>query len=148
MEFTDLSAITVVVASTCLLAYFSWKTLITSNSFQKGVKLYQQKDYPGAEAAFREVIAINTTNDVVRLLLGDTLMQQDKLDEATEIFTSVTRSSPKNPDAYLRLAQALIEQEKPQEAIPNLKQARDLFQKQRKPEKAAQISEFLQKIGE
>jgi hypothetical protein len=52
---------------------FAWKTLTNSNLFQKGIKLYQVKDYNGAEASFRQVIAIKSTNDIVRLLLGDIL---------------------------------------------------------------------------
>lgn len=136
----------VVVLSLSILGYFAWKTLITSNLFQKGVNLAQAKDYQGAEAAFRKVISINSTNDVVRLFLGDVLNQQGQIEEATELFQEVIRRSPKNPDAYLRLANILMQQEREEEAKTNLLQAKDLLQKQRQPEKAKKITQLLDKM--
>ncbi len=146
-QYTSIFATVAVIFSIFLLGYFAWKTLITANYFQKGINLYQQKDYQGAEAAFRQVIAINSTNDAVHLLLGDTLMQQGKVEEAISEFQEVIRRAPKKVDAYLRLAQALMQQQKPQEAITILQQASDLFQKQRQPEKAEQIQRLLQQIS-
>jgi TolA-binding protein len=139
-------AASIVITSLIVLAYFSWKTLATNNFFQKGVALYQKKDYSGAEEAFRKVISINSTNDVVRLLLGDIFIQQNKIDEATEMFTDVIRRSPKNPDAYLRLSGILMQKEKREEAINHLQTARDLFKKQRQPQKAEQINSLLEKM--
>jgi TolA-binding protein len=144
---SSIIAIAIVMTSTILLGYFSWKTLVTSDSFQKGTDLYQQKDYQGAEAAFRKVVSINSTNDVVRLLLGDVLLRQDKVEEAKEFYQEVINRSPKNPDAYLRLSNILMQQEQQDKAIANLEQARDLFQKQRQPEKALQINQILGKIN-
>ena len=143
---SSIIAAVVVILSISILGYFAWKTLITSDLFQKGINLSQAKDYQGAEAAFRKVISLNSTNDVVRLFLGDVLNQQSKVEEATELFREVIRRSPKNPDAYLRLANVLIQQERQEEAKGNLLQARDLLQKQRQPEKAGKISHLLDKI--
>ncbi|MEH2000560.1 MAG: tetratricopeptide repeat protein [Nostoc sp.] len=137
----------VVVLSLSILGYFAWKTLITSDLFQKGINLAQEKDYQGAEAAFRKVISLNSTNDVVRLFLGDVLNQQGQVEEATELFREVIRRSPKNPDAYLRLANILMQQEREEEAKTNLLQAKDLLQKQRQPEKAKKIAELLDKMS-
>ncbi len=137
----------VVVLSLSILGYFAWKTLITSDLFQKGINLAQAKDYQGAEAAFRKVISINSTNDVVRLFLGDVLNQQGQVEEATELFREVIRRSPKNPDAYLRLANILMQQEQEEEAKTNLVQAKDLLQKQRQPEKAKKIIQLLDKMN-
>ncbi|BAZ32799.1 TPR repeat-containing protein [Cylindrospermum sp. NIES-4074] len=146
-QTTDIIAILAVVSSLSLLGYFSVKTLITSNSFQKGVNLYEAKDYQGAEAAFRKVISINSTNDVVRLLLGDILSQQGKVEEAKELFAQVIRRSPKNADAYLRLANILMQQNQEVEAKNNLIQAKDLLLKQRQPQRAEQINNLLTKIS-
>lgn len=146
-QTTDIIAILAVVSSLSLLGYFSVKTLITSNSFQKGVNLYEAKDYQGAEAAFRKVISINSTNDVVRLLLGDILSQQGKVEEAKELFSQVIRRSPKNADAYLRLANILMQQNQEVEAKNNLIQAKDLLLKQRQPQRAEQINNLLTKIS-
>ncbi|HYX13013.1 MAG TPA: tetratricopeptide repeat protein [Nostoc sp.] len=145
---SSIIATVVVVLSLSILGYFAWKTLITSDLFQKGINLSQAKDYQGAEAAFRKVISINSTNDVVRLFLGDVLNQQGQIEEATELFREVIRRSPKNPDAYLRLANILMQQEREEEAKINLQQAKDLLQKQRQPEKAKKITELLDKMND
>ncbi|MEH1837656.1 MAG: tetratricopeptide repeat protein [Nostoc sp.] len=145
---SSIIAAVVVVLSLSILGYFAWKTLITSDLFQKGINLSQAKDYQGAEAAFRKVISLNSTNDVVRLFLGDVLNQQGQIEEATELFREVIRRSPKNPDAYLRLANILIQQEQEEEAKINLRQAKDLLQKQRQPEKAKKITELLDKMSD
>jgi TolA-binding protein len=146
-QLTDILATIAVLASISLLIYFAVKTLITSNFFQKGIDLYQQKDYQGAEAAFRRVIAINSTNDVVRLFLGDALKEQGKVDEATELFQEVIRRSPKNPQGYLRLATILMQQDKQAEAKTNLQQAQELLQKQRQPETAKKIAKLLEQMN-
>ncbi|WP_414544780.1 tetratricopeptide repeat protein [Nostoc sp. CCY0012] len=147
LQIADIFAIVAVISSVALLGYFAVKTLITSNRFQKGVNLYQQKDYQGAEAAFRQVININSTNDVVRLLLGDVLKEQGKIEAATALFQEVIQRSPKNPDAYLRLANILMQQNQPEAAKANLQQAKDLLQKQRQPERATKITQLLEKIS-
>ncbi|OUL36738.1 hypothetical protein BV372_05980 [Nostoc sp. T09] len=146
-QTNDIFAIVVVVSSIALLIYFAGKTLITSNFFQKGVNLYQQQDYQGAEAAFRQVISLNSTNDMVRLLLGDVLKEQGKVEEAKEWFEDVIRRSPKNPQAYLRLANVLMQQEQPEAAKTNLQQAKELLRKQRQPEKAEKITQLLDKMN-
>jgi tetratricopeptide (TPR) repeat protein len=144
---SSIIAATAVFVSLTILSYFIWKTLITSNFFQKGVNLYQQKDYSGAEAAFRKVISLNSTNDVVRLLLGDILMQRGEVEEAVQLFQYIINRSPKNADAYLRLGNALMQQEKQDDAITNLQKAKDLFQKQRQSQKAEKIAQLLDKIS-
>ncbi|QIR37772.1 tetratricopeptide repeat protein [Tolypothrix sp. PCC 7910] len=143
----DIFAIVLVVCSIALLIYFAVKTLITSNLFQKGVNLYQQQDYQGAEAAFRQVISRNSTNDMVRLLLGDVLNQQGKIAESKEWFEDVIRRSPKNPQGYLRLANVLMQEEQREAAKTNLQLAQDLLRKQRQPEKADKVAHVLKKMN-
>ncbi|GAB1539265.1 hypothetical protein NUACC21_19310 [Scytonema sp. NUACC21] len=143
---SSILAVAAVTSGVGLIGYFSWKTLITSNLFQKGVTLYQQEDYKGAETAFRQVISRNSTNDVVRLLLGDALMQQGKVEEATQQFQDVIQRAPKKVDAYFRLSNALMRQEKKEEAITVLQQARDLLQAQRQAQKVEEINRILEKL--
>ncbi|MFN6536155.1 MAG: tetratricopeptide repeat protein [Nostoc sp. EkiNYC01] len=147
LPISSIIAGSIVVFSLGILGYFAWKTLITSDLFQKGINLAQAKDYQGAEAAFRKVISLNSTNDVVRLFLGDVLKQQGQVEEAKELFQEVISRSPKNPDAYLRLANVLMQQNQPEEAKNNLLQAKELLQKQRQPEKAAKIAQLLEKMS-
>ncbi len=146
-QATDILAIFAVIVSITFLGYFAWKTLITSNFFQKGINLYQQKDFQGAEAAFSKVISINSTNDVVRLLLGDVLIQRDEVKEAKELFQEVIQRSPKNADAYLRLANILMQENQHEAAKINLQTAKDLLQKQRQPERANKIAQLLDQIS-
>ena len=73
-------------------------------------------------------------------------MQQDKLEEAIAQFREVIRRAPKNVDAYLRLGNALVKQDKLAEAIASVEKARDLFKAQRNPQKANQIDQLLQKM--
>ena len=129
-----------------LLIYFAMKTLITSNLFQKGLDLYQQKDYENAEAVFRQVTSINVSNDVVRLLLGDSILKQGKVEEAIEQYKEVIERAPKKADAYLRLSRIYMQQDKQSEAIEYLKQAKEVLQK-RQPEKAAEVGQLLEKIN-
>jgi TolA-binding protein len=143
---SNLAATLIVFFSVCVLVYFAVKTLITSNRFQKGVNLYQQRDYKNAEAAFRQVIDINSTNDVVHLLLGDCLMQQDRVSEAMTEFQDVIQRAPKKVDAYLRLSNALMQQGNKSEAVTNLEKARDLFKAQRQQQKAEQVNKLLLNI--
>ncbi len=129
------------------LGYFLWKTLVTSNWFQKGIDLYEQKDYVGAEAAFRQVIGLNYSNDMVRLLLGDVLLKQDKVDVAEQQFREVIGRAPKKVDAYLRLGNVLIQKQQMKEAIAILQQAKDLLEKQRQGEKAEKVAQLLQNLS-
>lgn len=142
----NLIATVVVTSSICILIYFAVKTLITSNRFQKGLTLYQQKDYKNAEAAFRGVISMNSTNDVVHLLLGDCLMQQQQIEEAQAQFQDVITRAPKKADAYLRLSNALMLQGNKIDAVVNLEKARDLLTAQRQPQQAEKITKLLQSL--
>ena len=136
----------IVLSSISLLIYFAVKTLRTSNLFQKGLNLYKEKDYENAEAVFRQVTSINVSNDVVRLLLGDALLKQGKVDEAIEKYQDVITRAPKKADAYLRLSRIYMQQEKQSEAIEYLQKAKEVLQK-RQPEKAEEVSQLLEKLN-
>lgn len=142
-----LLAIVVVGIGLTVLGFFMREGVVTSNIYKQGVKLYQEKDYKGAEAAFRQVISRHPSNDVVRLLLGDVLMQQDKLEEAIAQFKDLIDRAPKNVDAYLRVGMLLVKQGKLEEAIATLETARDLFIAQRQNQKAETVEQLLQEIS-
>ena len=136
----------IVISSIFLLIYFAVKTLRTSNLFQKGLDLYKQKDYQNAETVFRQVTSINVSNDVVRLLLGDSLLKQGKVEEAIEKFKEVIERAPKKADAYLRLSRIYMQQDKQSEGIEYLQKAKEVLQK-RQPEKAEEVSQLLEKLN-
>jgi TolA-binding protein len=52
-----LLAIFVVGIGLAVLGFFMREGVVTSNIYKQGVKLYQEKDYKGAQAAFRQVIS-------------------------------------------------------------------------------------------
>lgn len=145
-------SISTFIAASCIilivgfLGYLGVKTFLISSLFKKAVYLYQDKDYQAAETEFRKIIQINSSNDVVRLMLGDLLNRQGKLIEAREMFAEVISRSPKNPDAYLRLANILMLENQKQAAITNLKTAQELFQKQRQPQQAEKVGKILEEI--
>ena len=143
----SLIAIAVVGIGLTILGFFVRDGIVTSNIYKQGVKIYQEKDYKGAEAAFRQVISRHPSNDVVRLLLGDSLMQQDKLEDATAVFQELSDRAPKNVDARLRLGIALVKLGKLDEAKGVLETARDLLLAQRNPQKAKSVEQLLQQIG-
>ncbi|HLP90659.1 MAG TPA: tetratricopeptide repeat protein [Nostocaceae cyanobacterium] len=147
LSITDIFAAIVVLVGLIFLIYFGVKTLTTSNLFQQGMGLYQAGDYPEAETIFRQVIAINSTNDVVRLMLGETLFKQNQVPSAKELFEEVIKRSPKNPQGYLRLANVLMQEEQTAAAKENLAIAKDLLQKQRQPETAKRIDDLLAKMN-
>ncbi len=140
-------AVAVVVLGLTILGFFVREWVSTSNVYEKGVKLYQEKDYKGAEAAFRNVLSRHPSNDMVHLLLGDALMQQDRLEEAIAQLGELINRAPKNVDAQLKLGTALIKQEKLEEAIAALETARELFKAQRNPQKANQVDQLLQQVN-
>ena len=143
----SLIAIAVVGIGLTILGFFVRAGIVTSNIYKQGVKIYQDKDYKGAEAAFRQVISRHPSNDVVRLLLGDSLMQQDKLEDATAVFQELSDRAPKNVDARLRLGIALVKLGKLDEAVSVLEAARDLLKAQSNPQKAESVEQLLQQIA-
>lgn len=147
LQLKTILPIAIVISSIFLLIYFAWKTLITSNLFQKGLGFYQQKDYENAEVVFREITSINSTNDVVRLLLGDALLRQEKVEQAIQQYKQVIDRAPKKADAYLRLSRIYIQQDKKSEAIEYLQKAREVLQK-RQPQKAEEVNQLLEKMNE
>ncbi|NJM18495.1 MAG: tetratricopeptide repeat protein [Richelia sp. SM1_7_0] len=147
LQLDTIIPIIIVISSISLLIYFAWKTLITSNLFQKGLNFYQEKDYQNAEAVFRQVTSINSTNDVVRLLLGDTLLKQGKVEQAIQKYQEVITRAPKKVDAYLRLSRIYMQQEQKSLAIEYLQKAQEVLQK-RQPEKAEEISQLLEKLNQ
>lgn len=142
-----IAAVAIVSLGLTIIGFFLREAFTTSNLYRQGISLYQQKDYRGAESALREVISRHPSNDMVRVLLGDVLMQQDKLETAIAEFRELITRAPKNADAQLKLGMALIKQGKLEEASPTFEKARDLFKKQRNTEKADRVDELLEQIS-
>lgn len=144
---THLIAAIVVAVSLIALAFFVWEGITTSSLYNRGVKLYQEKDYKGAESVFTNVLSRHPSNDIARLLLGESLMGQNKLDDAVTQFSTLISRAPKNAEAQVRLATAFMKLEKLPEATQALEKARELFKAQRNEQKSGQIEQLLQTIS-
>lgn len=149
METPDFSLLAIAVVGIGLtsLGLFVREGIITSNIYKQGVKFYQEKNYKDAEAGFRQVISRHPSNDVVRLLLGEVLMQQDKLDESIAVFRELIDRADKNVDAHLRLGSAFLKQDKLDLAKASLSTAKDLLLAQRNTQKAESVEQLLQHIS-
>ncbi len=144
---THLIAAVVVAASLIALAFFVWEGVTMSSLYDRGVKLYQEKDYKNTESVFINVLSRHPSNDIARLLLGESLMQQNKLAAAVAQFTTLISRAPKNAEAQVRLATAFMKLEKLEDATLSLEKARDLFKSQRNEQKSEQIEQLLQSIS-
>ncbi len=144
---THLIAAVVVAVSLIALAFFVWEGVTMSSLYDRGVKLYQEKDYKSAESVFTNVLSRHPSNDIARLLLGESLMGQNKLEDAVVQFNTLISHAPKNAEAQVRLATALIKLEKVEEATLSLEKARDLFKSQPNAAKSEQIEQLLQSIS-
>lgn len=149
----DSSQISYVIAAVVVgvglvaLGFFIREGLVTSSLYNQAVKLYQEKDYKAAQSAFQNVLSRHPSNDVARLLLGESLMQLGKLEDATSQLNELINRAPKNADAQLRLGTALMKQEKLEDAIAAFTKAKELFLKQKNPQKAEQIEQLLQQLS-
>lgn len=140
-------AAAVVLVGLVTLGFFTREGLVTSKRYEQGVKFYQEKDYKAAQLAFQDVLSRHPSNDLARLLLGESLIQLGKLDDATSQLQDLTSRAPKNADAQLRLGTALMKQEKLENAIAAFTKAKELFLKQKNPQKAEQIEQLLQQLS-
>ena len=146
-EQTHLIAAVVVAASLIALTFFVWEGITMSSLYDHGVKLYQEKEYKSAESVFIKVLSRHPSNDVARLLLGESLTGQNKLEEAVTQFTTLISRAPKNAEAQVRLAMALMKLEKVESATLSLQKAQDLYKSQRNDRKSQQIEQLLQSIS-
>lgn len=144
---THLIAAAVVASSLIALTFFVWEGIATSSLYDRAVKLYQEKNYKSAESVFVKVLSRHPSNDIARLLLGESLMQQSKLEEAVTQFKTLISRAPKNAEAQVRLATALMKLEKVEEATIALEKAQDLFKSQRNTSSSEQIEQLLQSIS-
>ena len=83
-----------------------------------------QKDYPGAESAFREALAINPDFTAGRRDLGQIYIETSRAEEARALFGDLLAKDPNDIAALLGLADAYAAEKKWTEAIDALNRAR------------------------
>jgi len=139
-----LGAVALVLAS---LGVLFGKTWGTSRRFQEAVQKYEASDYDGAIAAFEAVIARQPSNDLARLLLGNSHAAQGDFKIAIATFKELVARSPKNADGYLSWGKALLRQGETDAAIAQFRAAAAIKPK-RFPEPHLVLGLALKDIGD
>ncbi|MEO0947575.1 MAG: tetratricopeptide repeat protein, partial [Cyanobacteria bacterium J06641_5] len=139
-----LGAIVLVFAS---LGVLFGKTWGTSRRFQAGVRKYDARDYDDAIEAFEAVIARQPSNDLARLLLGNSHAAQGDFKIAIATFEELVARSPKNVDGYLSWGKALLRQGETDAAVAQFRAAAAIKPK-RFPEPHVVLGLALKDIGD
>jgi tetratricopeptide (TPR) repeat protein len=90
--------------------------------FNQGLALFKQKDFKGAEAAFRKAIELDSKSVLAHTNLGVVLERQGKLEEAITEYRQAIRVDPNYAFAHTSLGYALEKQGKLEEAIAEYRQ--------------------------
>jgi superkiller protein 3 len=91
--------------------------------FNLGNLLYEQKDFSGSEAAYRQSIALNPNDADAHDNLGITLSDSGKLEGAIESHQAAIRINPNHANAHYNLGISLEEQGKLEGAIESYQTA-------------------------
>ena len=103
--------------------------LVPNVYLRKGSTLLKEKDFTGAAAAFKEVVALTPEDGQAYLLLGQAQMQNNDLAAATEAlekaaeFGKADQANKLLGNAYLKEGQALLKANKTTEAIAALEKS-------------------------
>jgi tetratricopeptide (TPR) repeat protein len=103
--------------------------LVPNVYLRKGSTLLKDKDYAGAAAAFKEVVALTPEDGQAYLLLGQAQMQNNDLPAATEAlekaaeFGKADQANKLLGNAYLKEGQALLKEKKFADAIAALEKS-------------------------
>lgn len=110
------------------------KELIPSVYLSKGNGLLKAKDVAGATAAFQQVLAIDPSNGMASLLLGQALTAQGKIAEAEAAYLQAAENGQEAnakkqlSRMYLKLAQAALKGKKSQDAYDNAVKANSFLE--------------------
>jgi tetratricopeptide (TPR) repeat protein len=103
--------------------------LVPNVYLRKGSTLLKDKDFAGAAAAFKEVVAITPEDGQAQLLLGQALMQNNDLAGATEALEKAASLGKEDQahkllgTAYLKEGQALLKANKTADAVAALEKS-------------------------
>ncbi len=73
--------------------------LYGQDGLPKALELYRSGNYRAAEAIFREILNKEPRNITIRKMLADCLVQDNRLEEAKQVYRQVLRLAPGDPDA-------------------------------------------------
>ena len=103
-------------------------TLVPNVYMRKGTTQMSNKDFAGAAATFKELVALNPEDGKANLLLGQALMQGGNTDAAIEALTKANELGEANAakllsTAFLREGQSLLKAGKNLEAVAALEKS-------------------------
>jgi len=93
--------------------------------WERGVKAYETRNLEEAYTLFARTVKLVPTAAVFRRMLGRTLMDLERLEEAEQHLRLAADLEPRNPDGHLDLAFFLASRapDRPDEAIDSLTRA-------------------------
>jgi tetratricopeptide (TPR) repeat protein len=107
-----------------------------------GFRAVDRKDWPAAEAAFREAIRLRATVPEAWNGLGYALRQQKRYDESVQCYLEALRLRPDYPQALEYLGEAYVEMGQVDDARKVLERLRPLD-----PDEADELEATIARIG-
>ncbi|MCV3765206.1 tetratricopeptide repeat-containing glycosyltransferase family protein [Rhizobium sp. TRM95796] len=89
----------------------------------RAVDLHKRKDYAGAIAIYREVLASNRGHFDAQSLMASALRQSGRLDQALQIFDDLAAMQPARPEFWFNRGNALTDAGRFEEAISSYRNA-------------------------
>ncbi|HUW62471.1 MAG TPA: tetratricopeptide repeat protein [Candidatus Bathyarchaeia archaeon] len=83
--------------------YMQWKRRRFAILLKSGADAVKNKDFAGAESAFRDSVRLAPTSAQIRLALGAVLAQRQKFKEAEEQLRLAAQLEPRKPLGHLEL---------------------------------------------
>jgi len=91
-----------------------------------GYIYYNKGRYVSSETAIRNALSLDPDNESYRILLGQTLSEQERYAEAYSLFSEILLDDPNNTDIWLAQFNALMGMDKIDEAATNLEIVRNM----------------------
>jgi len=92
--------------------------LATTIHQQMGFSLVQQKKYPEALEHLQKVLDADPTNAPIRIVAAQAALNGGLTDRGLELLKGLDESAIKTPDVFFNLGVALINANRPEDAIP------------------------------
>jgi len=137
-NYTTIIALVTVVIILLVVGFFLGRSLLLANRFNQARQRFENEKYDDAVPILQKILKRQPSNDLARLLLGKSYVNQGHLAEAIASFETLTQMSPKNVDGYIELGKVYMQQGNIDNAIAQFQQATKI-----KPNKFAEPHRVL-----
>src|SRR5688572_9286488 len=103
-------SLVVPVRAMLLLPALATRALGQSSDSQRGVKLFEEHNYPGARSALSSVLAREAGNAIALYYMGRVAMAEDRSGEAVGWFEKAVKVNNRSSEYHRWLANALGEE--------------------------------------